>query len=494
MRLLRTDTINGDLELVTFDASTPPYAILSHTWITDQEILYQHIQSKDPSIRKLAAYKKVVGCCWAARHDGYDYVWIDTCCIDKSSSAELSEAINSMYKWYRMAEKCYAYLADVPLDEDPQAQAKYSYFQTSRWFTRGWTLQELIAPSVVEFFNADWAFIGSRNGLAEIIENITGIALAVLCGCSPAEVSVATRMSWAARRQTTRIEDKAYSLMGLFGVNMPTIYGEGHRAFSRLQHEIMAVSAEHSILAWTADREFHDETAILANSPSNFTGSQNIVDVPYTHFARLWSLRDAVAGLHREPHGVRAELPVFKSPRASGIDAIAVIACKIVDPDAGRQQSLGLALRRSDPSVHNSYTRVYPTELLDVDCLVDMGVPWSVEPVILMDHVPSVSEELERPESFELIITANTLALLKTQEHFDFVASPPLFGLSKFVKTFHRMPPLELLYVLPMEHQGLRVGLMLYYLFLRSQLILSTRMAIYTLHFLALKKQFKVDA
>ncbi|OBZ69667.1 hypothetical protein A0H81_10442 [Grifola frondosa] len=200
---------------------TPPYAILSHRWRRD-EVLFRDIQDL-PHAKTLKGYSKVSHACAKAVEDGFDWIWIDTCCIDKTSSAELSEAINSMYAWYRDAAVCYAYLDDVHSNDD--CEARGSSFRRSRWFTRGWTLQELIAPRRVVFFSRGWTDIGTRAGLVDTIETITRVHRLVLLKV-PVKLSIAARMSWAAGRETTRVEDRAYSLMGIFGVNMPAIYGE----------------------------------------------------------------------------------------------------------------------------------------------------------------------------------------------------------------------------------------------------------------------------
>ncbi|PIL24717.1 hypothetical protein GSI_12603 [Ganoderma sinense ZZ0214-1] len=192
---------------------------------------------------------KIRDACAVARKNGYRYIWIDSCCIDKSSSSELSEAINSMYKWYSLSAMCYAYLADVPPGED--CQAEVSFFPMSRWFTRGWTLQELIAPDQVEFLSKDWASIGSKHTLVDLVESITDIEYKALLKLRPLEgFSVAQRLSWAANRSTTREEDRAYSLLGIFHIHMPTLYGEGDHAFRRLQEQIMQRIPDQSLFAW----------------------------------------------------------------------------------------------------------------------------------------------------------------------------------------------------------------------------------------------------
>ncbi|KAN0119347.1 HET domain containing protein [Hyaloscypha variabilis] len=239
MRLLKTNTI----ELHEyFDAQIPPYAILSHRW-EDGEVTLQKLQSGEGI--QMLGYRKILKCCEQAARDGWDYVWIDTCCIDKTSSAELSEAINSMYRWYQKSQVCYAYLADVPDAMDDHSRQD-SPFQQSRWFTRGWTLQELLAPNFVEFYDQNWNEIGTKSSMRTLVQEITNISNLVNID----KACVAEKFSWAAGRVTTRIEDLAYCLMGLFDVNMPLLYGEGHNAFLRLQLEIWIRTNDESIFAW----------------------------------------------------------------------------------------------------------------------------------------------------------------------------------------------------------------------------------------------------
>jgi hypothetical protein len=197
------------------------------------------------------------------------YKWIDSCCIDKSSSAELSEAINSMYKWYANAQVCYAYLSDVDVDQNLE-----SALRLSQWFTRGWTLQELLAPRVVEFYDRNWIEIGTKQSLSWLLAEITGIGRGSLSG-DKVHTCIAKKMSWAARRETSRAEDSAYCLMGLFDVNMPLLYGEGaQKAFIRLQTEIMARTTDESIFAWSfPETSFRSYRPLLAEHPSWFKNS-----------------------------------------------------------------------------------------------------------------------------------------------------------------------------------------------------------------------------
>jgi hypothetical protein len=260
MRLIETTT----LRLVNFyDGNIPSYAILSHTWGSEEdEVTFQEFRDLPTgrlkksvmsgplanAVTKKPGFVKIRGAAELAASRGHTYLWIDTCCIDKTSSAELSEAINSMYRWYRNAAICFAYL-DIEGWDGPE-------HRNIRWFQRGWTLQELIAPSEVEFYSRTWQFVGSklgrlpddlnkRSGPSLLItpgwiSTITGIDYGILKGSKLLEdMSVAQKMQWASKRKSTRVEDIAYCLMGIFNVNMPLLYGEGERAFIRLQEEIL---------------------------------------------------------------------------------------------------------------------------------------------------------------------------------------------------------------------------------------------------------------
>ena len=231
------------------------YAVLSHTWSRAGEQSFQDVQAIGRRCKVLRqnprkqVSPKIRNCCIQAERDGYAWVWIDTCCIDKTSSTELSEAINSMFTWYVHAEVCYAHLEDV--DSDDNVFAKTSDFRKARWHTRCWTLQELLAPALVIFFSKDWHQIGTKESLASLLEDITGIHSTFLKRESNFLItSISTRMRWAANRKSTRIEDEAYCLLGIFGISMPTIYGEGARAFQRLQEEIAKHSFDTTLFVW----------------------------------------------------------------------------------------------------------------------------------------------------------------------------------------------------------------------------------------------------
>ncbi|KAJ3576040.1 hypothetical protein NPX13_g3824 [Xylaria arbuscula] len=285
MRLINVQT----LELEEFHHNIPSYAILSHTWgrneVTFQDYLLVTEPYPDPntharvkSIQDRPAFDKIMGACRRAREDNLGYLWCDTNCIDKRSSAELSEAINSMYAWYHNSAVCYVYLSDVKTFSFGSNEGEKE-FRKSLWFTRGWTLQELLALEKVLFFNMWWQLIAPRQDLAHIILGITRIHKGALLDRNKIRnYSIAQRMSWAANRQTSRQEDIAYCLLGIFDINMPLLYGEGPKAFIRLQEEIIKASDDQSIFAWDfVDAHSLNSTTILAVSPNEFAGCGSIV-------------------------------------------------------------------------------------------------------------------------------------------------------------------------------------------------------------------------
>jgi hypothetical protein len=245
MRLLHFDQRGGlclTRDLSEEELLSRPYAILSHTWGADEEEVSFADLTQGLGNTKVG-YEKLVFCGKQAAHDGLHYFWVDTCCIDKSSSAELSKAITSMFCWYGGAVKCYVYLRDVSTrsfeSTNAFAQSWEPAFRHSRWFKRGWTLQELLAPRSVEFFDFHGARLGDKESLEQVLHEVTQIPPRALRNAPLDEFSVEERMSWAEQRMTKHGEDKAYSLLGLFGVSMALIYGEGKdKAFARLQKEI----------------------------------------------------------------------------------------------------------------------------------------------------------------------------------------------------------------------------------------------------------------
>ncbi|CZR50232.1 related to calcium-independent phospholipase A2 [Phialocephala subalpina] len=242
MRLLQLES-SGDFSLTEdYTEHVPLYAILSHTWGKDtEEVTFDDFRA-GTYIGK-TGYRKIQFCVEQAARDGLQYFWVDSCCINKSNHAELSEAINSMFSWYRDAAKCYVYLSDVSTrsntNESFSRSLWKSEFRYSRWFTRAWTLQELIAPHSVEFFSREGERLGDKRSLEPSLHDITGIPVEVLRGNPLTQFSVEERMLWAAERTAKRKEDEAYCLLGIFGLHMPLIYGEGREnAFMRLEEEI----------------------------------------------------------------------------------------------------------------------------------------------------------------------------------------------------------------------------------------------------------------
>jgi hypothetical protein len=285
MRLL--ETIDGcTYKLTSYfvnKSGIPPYAILSHTWEDSQEVTFDDINEDSRSrykrwrasvrmLQRKAGYDKLRFCAKQANRDGLQYFWVDTCCINKSDPRELETAINSMFCWYKNASKCYVYLSDVIVEhqsgggQDPAWQLA---FVKSRWFTRGWTLQELLAPVVVEFYSKEGKSLGNRLELRQIIHDITNIPMTALSGVPLDEFGVDERLSWASTRQTTREEDEIYSLLGIFDVKLPFIYTEGYdKALRRLLNEIddlraasvdpdrRALLAERSTMPFRRDEDF----------------------------------------------------------------------------------------------------------------------------------------------------------------------------------------------------------------------------------------------
>lgn len=243
MRLLRYED-NGQLTITSFDDNAiPRYAILSHTWGADaEEVTFADVAQGGGKHKP--GYKKIRFCGEQAQQDGLQYFWVDTCCIDKSDKAELSLAIQSMFRWYRNATRCYVYLSDVSvrkrkLDDMITQLTWESALRSSQWFTRGWTLQELLAPSIVEFFSQEWERLGDKISLRSLIQKITGIPCEALDGAPLSRFSVDERLRWKGDRETTCEEDAWYSLSGVFDVEMAPAYSEGAAsAFRRLKDEI----------------------------------------------------------------------------------------------------------------------------------------------------------------------------------------------------------------------------------------------------------------
>ncbi|KAI4230128.1 MAG: hypothetical protein L6R36_000241 [Xanthoria steineri] len=287
------------------------YAILSHKWF-ESEISFQDFQNlKDVEKANMKrpheslqqnqhmGIGKIAWSASIARKQGLNYIWIDTCCIDKTSSAELSESINSMWKWYRLAVECYAYLPDVDRQDIGSAKEE---LEDSVWFKRGWTLQELLAPPVVRFYDRHWKSMATKADMASDISSITKISPEYLGG-DLRGASIATKMSWVAKRTTTKLEDIAYCLLGIFGLNMDLRYGEGNQAFIRLQKELVENCRDESIFAWTNPDPRINVCGLLAPEPACFAESGDI-----THLSKKAKQRPSIVW---SSAGIRIAVPVF---------------------------------------------------------------------------------------------------------------------------------------------------------------------------------------
>ncbi|KAH8774593.1 hypothetical protein F5883DRAFT_547132 [Diaporthe sp. PMI_573] len=305
------------------EGNVPTYAILSHTWGEGEVTFHDMRPEAGPETWKAKlGWGKIEKCCLQALNDSIQFVWVDTCCIDKSSSAELQEAINSMFRWYEGSTECYAFVADFEARD-----TELRRLGSARWWNRGWTLQELLAPESVRFFDSQWREFGDKVSLREQVASITGISEATLLGTVVGarhaldRVSVAQRMSWAARRETTRAEDMAYSLLGVFGVNMPLLYGEGSAAaFHRLQVEIMGSSPDQSLLAWGFARadsgvSLWGVSNALATSPADFAECGSML---------AWGVAQPGDTFAMTQRGLRLRLPVVLS-----VDADNLIYCAL---------------------------------------------------------------------------------------------------------------------------------------------------------------------
>lgn len=372
MRLL--DVSTGKLHS-SYDEKIPPYyAILSHSWGKEnEEVTFAQIQNPE-SCRDKPGFEKIKFLCEQAAADGLPFAWIDTCCIAKSSSAELSEAINSMFAWYYKSTVCYAYLADID-------HTKKEDFLTSRWWTRSWTLQELLAPLVVKFYDKNWIYIGEKATLAKQISAKTRIDVETLIERKPMFYrSIAQRMSWAASREATRVEDIAYSLLGIFGINMSLHYGEGRSAFIRLQRKIMRNTNDQSLFAWGFSRRtiydiVKNSSASEANesnlqSPMEFSGLQESFAGMFAHSPSRFKDCGNVVFHHRyapdtylaEVGGsMQMEMPLVNTPRGISLPhgsygyKIGLLPCSTKDAP---HDLVGLLLRQWTP--RERFERISP--------------------------------------------------------------------------------------------------------------------------------------
>lgn len=334
------------------------YAILSHTWEKGEEVQYGEFNIHGATGKR--GWQKIEKTCQLALDDGCDFAWVDTCCIDKKSSAELTEAINSRFPWYSGSEICYTYLADHDTS-DPDAN-----MSESRWFTRGWTLQELIAPAQVRFYDKSWNSIGTNDILSQQLSLVTGIGQEILLASKNRnlgevldQVPVARRMSWAAKRETTRIEDTAYCLLGIFGINLPLLYGEGERAFIRLQEEVVKNSNDLSLLAWKlpkneAPANFDCKCGVFAQHPRAFQASDNLGLINDIKFTPDFTLTNKGLKIHTSLYFDRPE-------------KLHVLEINCSD-DVNQQEMIGIFLKHQGASV---FARARPHLFASLDNVSD---------------------------------------------------------------------------------------------------------------------------
>lgn len=304
------------------------YAVLSHRWFPHEVTLAQfgsHVEELRSGSSVLSPQlDKIRGACLTARNKGIKWVWIDSCCIDKRDLVETTESINAMYRWYRDSTLCIVYLYDVKKNAAISIKNSHIFDRLgqdnpSEWFSRGWTLQELLAPHHMEFYDKEWTYIGSKNRMKASISSITGIDESYLTGESDfKKACIAQKMSWMVGRATTKEEDIAYCMIGLFGITLAPIYGEGMRAFTRLQETLMSSRfMDETLFAWkmptvnagdqyndSSDKWAADEWGLLAPSPEWFAGSAGIRAV------RILPPRQVPFTM--EPTGVKG--PVTRNP------------------------------------------------------------------------------------------------------------------------------------------------------------------------------------
>jgi hypothetical protein len=429
MHLIDTST----LKLTWFPGAPPPYAVLSHTWGLE-EVTFADFSDLS-KIETKAGFNKIKQTCKQALKDGFSYAWVDTCCINKDSSSELSEAINCMFRWYRDAALCYAYLEDLPEDITLPI-ASPSLVKNCRWFTRGWTLQELLAPRDMVFFGPKWTTIGRKTELTGVLEEITGIPCAVLTGDKRLnEVSVADRMNWAARRQTTREEDIAYCLMGVFDVNMPMMYGEGRKAFLRLQEEILKQTQDDSLFAWRASEQSASEApyrGLFASSPKEFAS-----EVSITPFSTSMASVSTMLGNGRISLSCALyEGGVFGLKCFRGTDVSLLVGISVTNTASNQ-------FLRSNPSELVLKPHQYPATFRDMvfEKFAEMREPNLLEDIYRRDGVhlvtlpPEISVTAVYPEKYkdwEMTSMVPTVTLIGNKIAFDLTVDRKASGVDVF--------------------------------------------------------------
>ena len=363
MRLINVKT----LQLEDRPDRNGSYAVLSHTWAHDSrgEIGLADFQKEATTgaLNDHPGFQKIKGGCVVAARAGLQYLWVDTCCVDQSNSAELGRSINSMFRWYKESGECIVYLSDLSIT----AVSWRTRLRSCRWFQRGWTLQELIAPSSVNFYDRNWVWLGTRKGLSDIISGITQIPTAILTN-GPATLDslcVAQRMSWASRRTTTVPEDMAYCLFGLFNVNLPLTYGEGgEKAFLRLQEEILRTTDDESIFAWHVaenEAETLQFSGLLAKSPSAFRASKRMQHA-------VFRLRDDSSQVTMSQG--RIDLSLCVRARNSHGMYTAVLSCLFLE-DNGKSSEVAIMLQQLSEF---QFCRVFPHQIYKGTFSVGQGI------------------------------------------------------------------------------------------------------------------------
>ena len=351
------------------ESELPAYAILSHTW-EEEEVLFSDLPLLANIPEKNPTHAKILRFCDLARAQGYQYAWVDTCCIDKTSTAELGEAINSMYRWYQKAGICHVYLSDYQPDRNE--------LEDCRWFKRGWTLQELIAPSHIRFYDKEWHFVGTKTQLRSRLCAITGIDEKVLAGASPDTCSIAERMSWAAGRDTARMEDRAYSLLGLFDVSLPLLYGisSTRNAFIQMQEVILKESDDQSIFAWGEGfpEQGRGHCGLLADSPDAFADCRGIIPSPSSHLnPRGFGLTNV---------GLTLNLQVYPW---SMYTYVAILDCTF---EKGSRKRRGILVERLADETQYARIRVNGITTVMVDPSDPKIIPWVKERQICVRQKP----------------------------------------------------------------------------------------------------------
>ncbi|KAI0651004.1 heterokaryon incompatibility protein-domain-containing protein [Trametes meyenii] len=481
------DTHTHEICSFLLECDRPPYAILSHCWLrpNESEVTFSDVQHWSP-LRRVQAndgWKKIKGACRAARKMGWKWIWIDTCCIDKSSSAELSEAIRSMFAWYRDAQVCLVYLNDVPGSEHKEVVDQC--LRNSRWFKRGWTLQELVASQLdMVFLDQEWRSIGTREELADIIHEITGVdrwVLKVIPEQSNSSdftgdagiqaqlkitkrvksihaLSIAKRMSWARGRETGRPEDRAYSLMGIFGVSMPVLYGEGGvEAFRRLQLEICRRSPDHTLFAHGIHLSLLSNpfsgpgpqgrlktASVLAMSPDSFCSPiafKPITMLRLTRKLKLATIEDP--HYHDTNFGVRIQLPIACIDTGLRLHCALLGVMPLSDSD---DRIIGLLLwqRESGPNLYRRLalyedSPTIPTGTSTLHQSEPSSTPTTLPtcpkpPALAASHGFGITSSTQAiPSAFKTHVLVDTSTFLEN----DMENSPTLAGLTWEVKTIY---------------------------------------------------------